>query len=57
MCLAFIKSDPALVAQFHEHHTLESRRLSQPWKDWKQRQTNLAGANADNAPSAKAAIV
>ena len=57
MCLAFIKSDPALVAQFHAHHTLESRRLSQPWKDWKQRQTNLAGANADNAPSAKAAIV
>jgi hypothetical protein len=45
MCLDFIKSDPALVAQFHAHHTLESRRLSQPWKEWKQRQHKLDGAN------------
>lgn len=51
MCLDVIKSDPGLVAQFHAHHTLESRRLSQPWKEWKRRHARLDPTNglSDNS--------
>jgi len=51
MCLDFIKADSTLVAQFHAHHTLESRRLSQPWKEWKKRQARLDAANGPTTSS------
>lgn len=38
MCLANIKADPRLVAQFHQRHTLDGSRLSYPWKEWKKDQ-------------------
>jgi len=34
-CLAHIKSDNNLVAQFHKHHTLDGSRLGYAWKKWK----------------------
>ena len=35
MCLSHIKSDPSLVAQFHQRHTLAGGRLGYPWKEFK----------------------
>ena len=35
MCLDHIKTDPALIAQFHMHHTLDGTRLGYPWKEFK----------------------
>jgi hypothetical protein len=49
MCLAHIKSDPALVSKFHMHHTLDGSRLGYPWKEWKKQQKAalaVAGATA-----------
>jgi hypothetical protein len=41
MCLAHIKADPRLVAQFHQRHTLDGSRLSYPWKEWKKNQRRI----------------
>ena len=43
MCLDHIKSQPSLVAQFHEHHTLDSSRLGYPWKTIKKQDRLSAG--------------